>query len=68
MWSNFWIFANLTDEKRHLSVVLMSNSRIMSKVGHLFLNAKFVFLSNELTFYIACHFSIRAHCYFFIWL
>ena len=20
------------------------------------------------TFYIACHFSIRAHCYFFIWL
>ena len=65
MWSNFWIFANLTGEKWHLSVVLVSNSLTMGKVKHLFLNARFVFLANELTFRIACHFSIRAHCYFF---
>lgn len=36
---NFWIFANLTYEKRHLGVVLMRNSLIMSKGEHLFLNA-----------------------------
>lgn len=46
--SNFCIFANLIDEKRHLSIVSMIASLITSKVDHLFLSVSFVFLSSEL--------------------